>query len=114
MPFHHGFCLQYPSDEDITRPIPRQKQIKLTTTLKEYGYWCKTTGVVSVAALNKRLLDGKAVELINLCEAHQERGYAELADKIYAARDRVKIVFLGKNPAAVPSGSGCRGPSGIQ
>ena len=101
MPFHHGFCLQYPSDEDITRPIPRQKQIKLTTTLKEYGYWCKTTGVVSVAALNKRLLDGKAIELINLCEAHQERGYAELADKIYAARDRVKIVFL-----AGPSSSG--------
>lgn len=101
MPFHHGFCLQYPSDEDITRPIPRQKQIKLTTTLKEYGYWCKTTGIVSVAALNKRLLDGKAVELINLCEAHQERGYAELADKIYAARDRVKIVFL-----AGPSSSG--------
>ena len=29
MPFHHGFCLQYPSDEDITRPIARQKQIKL-------------------------------------------------------------------------------------
>ena len=101
MPFHHGFCLQYPSDEDITRPIPRQKQIKLTTTLKEYGYWCKTTGVVSVAALNKRLLDGKAIELINLCEAHQERGYAELADKIYVARDRVKIVFL-----AGPSSSG--------
>ena len=68
MPFHHGFCLQYPSDEDITRPIARQKQIKLTTTLKEYGYWCKTTGVVGVGALNSRLIDGKAVELINLCE----------------------------------------------
>ena len=101
MPFHHGFCLQYPSDEDITRPIARQKQIKLTTTLKEYGYWCKTTGVVGVGALNGRLMDGKAVELINLCEARQERSYAELADKIYADRDRVKIVFL-----AGPSSSG--------
>ncbi len=101
MPFHHGFCLQYPSDEDITRPIARQKQIKLTTTLQEYGYWCKTTGVVGVGALNSRLMDGKAVELINLCEARQERSYAELADKIYAARDRVKIVFL-----AGPSSSG--------
>ena len=101
MPFHHGFCLQYPSDEDITRPIARQKQIKLTTTLKEYGYWCKNTGVVGVGALNSRLMDGKAVELINLCEARQERGYADLADKIYAARDRVKIVFL-----AGPSSSG--------
>jgi uridine kinase len=81
--------------------IQRQKQKKLTVTLKEYGYWCKTTGIVSVGALNQRLLDGKAVELINLCEARQERAYADLADKIYAARDHVKIVFL-----AGPSSSG--------
>ena len=101
MPYHHGFCLQYPSDEDISRTIPRQKQIKLVNTLKEYGYWCKATGIVSVGALNRRLLDGGAVELINLCEARQERAYAALADKIYAARDRVKIVFL-----AGPSSSG--------
>ncbi|MBQ1912432.1 MAG: nucleoside kinase [Bacteroidales bacterium] len=101
MPFHHGFCLQYPSNEDISRPIPRLKQIKLTTTLKEYGYWCKTTGVVGVGALNRKLLGGQAVDLINLCEARQERSYADLADKIYAARDRVKIVFL-----AGPSSSG--------
>ena len=101
MPYHHGFCLQYPSEEDITRTIPRQKQLRLVNTLKEYGYWCKATGIVSVGALNRRLLDGKAVELINLCEARQEREYAALADKIYAARDRVKIVFL-----AGPSSSG--------
>ena len=101
MPYHHGFCLQYPSEEDITRTIPRQKQLRLVNTLKEYGYWCKATGIVSVGALNQRLLDGKAVELINLCEARQEREYAALADKIYAARDRVKIVFL-----AGPSSSG--------
>ena len=101
MPFHHGFCLQYPSDGDISRPIPRLKQIKLTNTLKEYGYWCKNTGVVGVGALNRKLLAGDAVELINLCEARQERSYADLADKIYAARDRVKIVFL-----AGPSSSG--------
>ena len=101
MPFHHGFCLQYPSDEDITRPIARQKQRKLIVTLKEYGYWCKATGVVSVSALNNLLMDGGAVKLINLCEARQERGYAELADKIHAVRDKVKIVFL-----AGPSSSG--------
>ena len=101
MPFHHGFCLQYPSDEDITRTTPRHKQKKLTVTLKEYGYWCKATGVVSVGALNRRLLNGGAVSLINLCEARQERGYADLADKVYAVRDKVKIVFL-----AGPSSSG--------
>ncbi len=101
MPFHHGFCLQSPMVEDITHVSPRLKQKKLTVTLKEYGYWCKTTGIVSIGALNRRLMDGKAVELINLCEARQEREYANLADKIYAERDKVKIVFL-----AGPSSSG--------
>ena len=101
MPFHHGFCLQYPSDEDITRTIPRIKQIRFTSTLKDYGYWCKASGIVSVSALNERLLSGRAVELINLCEARQERKYAEVADRIYAERDRVRIVFL-----AGPSSSG--------
>ena len=101
MPYHHGFCLQYPSSEDPSRTIPRQKQVKLNETLKDYGKWCKTTGVVSVAALNKRLMESRAVELINLCEARQERAYAALADKIYADRERVRIVFI-----AGPSSSG--------
>ena len=101
MPFHHGFCLQYPQEGDESHTIPRQKQIKLTNTLKDYGYWCKTTGVVSVGALNNMLMEGKAVELINLCEARQERGYAAIADRIFADRDRIKIVFL-----AGPSSSG--------
>ena len=101
MPFHHGFCLQYPSDEDINRPIPRLKQLKLTNTLKDYGHWCKTTGIVSVAALNRTLEEGRAVELINLCEARQERKYAEAADRIFAERQRIRIVFL-----AGPSSSG--------
>ena len=101
MPFHHGFCLQYPAQEDISRTIPRIKQMKLTTTLKEYGHWCKTTGIVSVGALNKRLQEGRAIELINLCEARQERSFAQLADKVESERERIKIVFL-----AGPSSSG--------
>ena len=102
MPYHHGFCLQYPSNQDPSRPLERQKQIKLINTLKEYGYWCKTTGIVSVAALNSAMRDSRrAVELINLCEARQERLYAALADRIFADRDRIRIVFL-----AGPSSSG--------
>ena len=82
MPFHHGFCLQYPQEGDEAHTIPRQKQLKLTNTLKDYGYWCKTTGVVSVGALNKMLLEGKAVELINLCEARQEIGRASCRERV--------------------------------
>ena len=45
MPFHHGFCLQPPMEEDITRVIPRTKQKKLTITLKEYGRQGELPGI---------------------------------------------------------------------
>ena len=101
MPFHKGFCLQPPSQNDITRVTPRQPQSKLSATFKEYSTWCHTTGIGGIGTLNKRLLEGGAVKLINLCEARQEREYVRVADLIYAQRDRVKIVFL-----AGPSSSG--------
>ena len=101
MPFHKGFCLQPPSQTDITRVTPRRPQSKLSATFKEYSAWCHTTGIGGIGTLNKRLLEGGAVKLINLCEARQEREYVRIADLIYAQRDRVKIVFL-----AGPSSSG--------
>ena len=101
MPFHKGFCLQPPSQNDITRVTPRRPQSKLSATFKEYSAWCHTTGIGGIGTLNKRLLEGGAVDLINLCEARQERDYVRVADLIYAQRDRVKIVFL-----AGPSSSG--------
>lgn len=101
MPFHKGFCLQPPSQSDITRVTPRRPQSKLSATFKEYSAWCHTTGIGGIGTLNERLLEGGAVELINLCEARQEREYVRVADLIYAQRDRVKIVFI-----AGPSSSG--------
>lgn len=101
LPFCDGFCLQYPSDDDIRRVVPFQPQDRLTDTLREYAQWCKTVGIEGVGSLNHVLLAGKAVQLINLCEAHQEREYARIADRIWAERSRVKIVFL-----AGPSSSG--------
>ena len=101
MKFHKGFCLQYPSENDITQTIPRQPQTKLSEMLKDYSEWCKTTGIEGIGTLNRTLLDGNAVQLINLCEARQEREYAKVADLIHAERERVKIVFI-----AGPSSSG--------
>ena len=101
MPFHKGFCLQPPSGSDPAKVTPRRPQSKLSATFKEYSAWCHTTGIGGIGNLNKKLLDGKAVELINLCEARQEREYARVADLIYTGRDHVKIVFI-----AGPSSSG--------
>ena len=99
--FHDGFCLQYPSDEDTSKPVRRQRQGKLAVMLEGYGKWCRTTGIEGIGTLNKTLMEGGAVKLINLCEARQEREYARIADLVYKERDRVKIVFI-----AGPSSSG--------
>ena len=99
--FHDGFCLQYPSDEDTSKPVRRQRQGKLAVMLEGYGKWCRTTGIEGIGTLNKTLMEGGAVKLINLCEARQEREYARIADLVYKERDRVKVVFI-----AGPSSSG--------
>ena len=99
--FHDGFCLQYPSDEDTSKTVRRQRQGKLAVMLEGYGKWCRTTGIEGIGTLNKTLMEGGAVKLINLCEARQEREYARIADLVYKERDRVKIVFI-----AGPSSSG--------
>ena len=101
MPFHKGFCLQPPSNSDPSKVTPRRPQSKLSAAFKEYSDWCHTTGIGGIGTLNQKLLEGKAVKLINLCEARQERDYARVADLIYAERERVKIVFI-----AGPSSSG--------
>lgn len=101
LPFGKGFCLQYPSDTDYRKVIPYREQSKMAATLADYSSWCRTNGIIGVSTLNKTLLDGGAVKLINLCEARQERKYAAVADRIFEEKDRVRIVFI-----AGPSSSG--------
>lgn len=74
---------------------------KIESARHEYYEWCKAIGIESTAALNEALNAGKGIELINLCEARQERKYAALANKIYLRRQTARIVML-----AGPSSSG--------
>ncbi len=99
--FNDGFCLQYPMDGDFGRVLPMKRQSKLATALKEHSDWCSVMGVNGVGTLNRKVLSGEIVDLINLSEALHERKYAEIADQIYARRGSVKIVFI-----AGPSSSG--------
>ena len=99
--FNDGFILQYPMDGDMGKVLPMKRQSKLATALKEHSDWCSIMGVRGVGKLNKAVLSGKVIDLINLSEALHERKYAEIADQIYARRGSVKIVFI-----AGPSSSG--------
>jgi len=99
--FNDGFCLQYPMEGDFDKVLQMKRQSKLATSLKEYSDWCSIMGVKGVGALNKKVLSGEIIDLINLSEALHERKYADIADQIYARRGSVKIVFI-----AGPSSSG--------
>lgn len=67
----------------------------------EYAQWCKAVGVDTRERLNEIIKSGEAVSLINLCEARQERQYAQVADQIFWKRKSCRIVMMSG-----PSSSG--------
>ncbi len=74
---------------------------KIDAARKEYADWCHAIGVESIEDVNRVLQEGKAIELINLCEARQERKYAAAADQIFWCRKKCRIVMMSG-----PSSSG--------
>lgn len=74
---------------------------KIEAARAEYKEWCQAVGIDTLEKVNETLEAGKAIELINLCEARQERQYAQAADQIYWKRGRCKIVMMSG-----PSSSG--------
>lgn len=74
---------------------------KISAVQQSYRNWCESIGLKTISDLNNALAEGRGVELINLCEAYQERKYADIATKIFLHKESVKIMLL-----AGPSSSG--------
>lgn len=98
--FNEGFCLQYPMDGS-GKVMTMKRQSKIAKALSKHSDWCAIMGIKGIGALNKAVMNGKIIDLINLSEALHEREYAEIANQIYDRRGAVKIVFI-----AGPSSSG--------
>jgi len=87
---------------------------KIDAAREEYASWCSAVGIDTLEALNKTLSEGKGIELINLCEARQERKYAEAANQIYWRRDLSRIVMMsgpsssGKTSSSLRIAQQCR------
>lgn len=87
---------------------------KVQAAREEYKDWCTAVGISTLEDLNACLESGKAVELINLCEARQERKYAEAANQIYWNRDKCRIVMMsgpsssGKTSSSLRIAQQCR------
>lgn len=74
---------------------------KIEAARAEYKEWCQAIGIDSLDKVNEILESGGAIELINLCEARQERQYAQAADQIFWKRRHCRIVMMSG-----PSSSG--------
>ena len=74
---------------------------KIEAARAEYKEWCQAIGIDSLDKVNEILESGGAIELITLCEARQERQYAQAADQIFWKRRHCRIVMMSG-----PSSSG--------
>lgn len=96
-----GFVLSYPNiyTPECTLDYVHHKLI--FDKFLDYTNWGKTIGIQTAADLNEIVSTGKYNEIIRLAEAHYEAQLAELSEKIYDNREKVKMVLI-----AGPSSSG--------
>jgi uridine kinase len=101
MPYAQGFILRFPAIGSPHELKPFTDDPHLYAVYKEYKNWGKTIGVSSVGSLNK-INQPKAIKAyIQTAEALQNKKIAEIADKVAAKADKVKVVLI-----AGPSSSG--------
>lgn len=87
---------------------------KVESARNEYADWCRAVGIDSLEKLNAILAEGKGIELINLCEARQERKYAEIANQIAWLQARCPFVMMsgpsssGKTSSSLRIAQQCR------
>ena len=74
---------------------------KIEAARQEYRDWCCAIGINTMEKVNETLKQGYGVKLINICEARQERKYAEVADQILWNHGQKRIVMMSG-----PSSSG--------
>ncbi len=99
--YNEGFCLQGPQPfypYDLPAVVYQEK---LKDIFTENARWCRILGAKDISSVNMAIQKGYASKLIMIAEALHERKYADIADMIYARRERVKLVLLSG-----PSSSG--------
>lgn len=90
------------------------KSDKVLAACQEYKDWCDAVGITTLEMVNDTLREGRGIDLINLCEARQERKYAEAANQIYWHKDRCRIVLMsgpsssGKTSSSLRIAQQCR------
>lgn len=99
-PYYDGLLLRVPAAGSPDKLGDMVRQDKMFEIFKEHHRWQKIIGVNTVGDFNEAVNAGKAVDLVNVSEALQEKKIARIADEI-ADRKQVRLVLI-----AGPSSSG--------
>ena len=99
--YYQGMLLRIPKRSKPDEVEDIEIQNKMFEIFQEYKNWVEILGVGSVGAINEQVQKGYASELIKISEALHEKKVAQIADKIYCKRDKVKVVLISG-----PSSSG--------
>jgi uridine kinase len=101
MDYAPGFLLRYPPAENPQHMGPFTENPVLFSIYREYKNWGKILRVGSVGRLDELVRENEIQEFIQVAEALQDKKIAEIADRINAMRDQVKVILI-----AGPSSSG--------
>ncbi len=96
-----GFLMQYPRSECGGKIPDFRDASTFSRVLQEGHAWQSTVGLSSVAAINKRIEEAGAIELINVGEARHYRQLTELGQLIEDDIDQIRLICI-----AGPSSSG--------
>ena len=99
--YGEGVLLRLPDIKSPSQLAKMMEQPKLLQTFEENRGWNKILGVTNIGDLNRAVLLGHGGDLLNVCEALQEKKIAQIADMIATRRNQVKVVLI-----AGPSSSG--------
>jgi uridine kinase len=101
LPYQEGFLLRFPGVGKGKNIGPFEDEPKIFGVYNEYKKWGRIVGVRVVGELNSLVASRSVRDYIRIAEAHQARKMSEIAERIYARRDTLKVVLI-----AGPSSSG--------
>ncbi|MFA6507388.1 MAG: nucleoside kinase [Treponemataceae bacterium] len=99
--YETGFLLRYPGKNGSNEIAPFEDSPRIFSVYKEYKKWGRIVGISSVGDINDLVNRREIKSFIQISEAFQNKKLSEVADQIFALRDKVRVILI-----AGPSSSG--------
>lgn len=96
-----GVVLRYPCAENPDDLCPFVDSHKLFNIFRQAEKWSRNINISNIADLNAAIEEGRAGDLIRICEANHENQIAHIAEQIASHKDSIRLILI-----AGPSSSG--------